>query len=252
MKLQDISIKTHGMYSDTLTKYMQSVNAIYEGLIWSQPVGFTIGKLKEQFPNCKYVYNHEPMNDTYKFNIIIPYKITTIQFKQLLILVNNLGWYFSRHYIDPTIDIQYDEAKYNEEYVINRIQQNNIQCIELTTEPKYDIQIIKIPDILYHATLTSKISKIKKIGLVPKSTNTFLSFPERIYLSNNLDNLEHKLIPHMAEFLDEKNWSILTVSTGGIHIPKLKLFKDPSYPYGYYTLTNIRPEFLKNLKQITL
>lgn len=224
------------------TEFNNQYNKIYEGLICSQPGEYVVGKLNNQFKNWEFDYNRQDN----KFWITIKQMITSDVFEQLLQLINNYGWFISAY---TTNSQQWDSPVYTKQQVIDLLPTN---FIEFQVEAKFDIETNKIPPILYHATQTTKVPNILKIGLTPKSNNTIASYPDRIYLAYDLSNLEHELLPHIAQHTNQKNWTILKIDTTNKNFPNLRLFSDPNYPYGYYTMTNIYPKCISIVKDIKL
>jgi hypothetical protein len=71
-----------------------------------------------------------------------------------------------------------------------------VYCNEMATylqyEPKFNDKIADINkwNTIYHVTSIYNFQKIKEIGLCPKSSNTFLSYPPRVYCFNGDSNLK--------------------------------------------------------------
>jgi hypothetical protein len=49
-----------------------------------------------------------------------------------------------------------------------------------------------------------------------------------------------------------KDWTILKIKTDMIPGDYLKLYTDPNYPQGYYTLNNIPPQAIEKIKDINI
>ena len=96
-----------------------------------------------------------------------------IDLKNYLPLFNNLGYFISSYTINGTDWLKdYDDST---------------KPIAIFLEPKYDIEIINIPNILYHASPSKFRDKISKIGFIPKTGNKLSKHPDRIYLTDDLD-----------------------------------------------------------------
>lgn len=65
----------------------------------------------------------------------------------------------------------------------------DIDVVEVTFEARYTDFKPKLANVLYHVTPASMLRKIKTNGLVPRSQNQIFSYPERVYLFNNIDML---------------------------------------------------------------
>ena len=60
-----------------------------------------------------------------------------------------------------------------------------IILVSLLFEAKYHEEDFHFANNLYHVTTLSRLSKIKKHGLVPKSKSSKFDYPDRVYLFNN-------------------------------------------------------------------
>jgi len=122
--------------------------------------------------------------------------------------------------------------------------------IKLRFEAKFDEEIIeKIPKILYHITPTQNVDKILKIGLVPKSRSKASYHPDRVYLSKGLEDIEN-LGEMFYQKTGIKNWTILKINTDLVPGDYLRLYTDPNYTSGFYTLNNIPPQAIEKIKEI--
>ena len=120
-------------------------------------------------------------------------------------------------------------------------------------EPKFsdrDFELNKCPDIktLYHLTMSSKVEKILRVGLNPRSSNSIFNYPDRIYLGLDPDKLEHVLLPAMkAREIKGGSRAILDIDIS--KIPSKNKFKvDPNYPDGLFTSDNIPPSAIDLFK----
>ena len=124
--------------------------------------------------------------------------------------------------------------------------------IKLRFEAKFDEEVVEnIPSILYHITPTQNANKILSIGLVPKSRSKASYHPDRVYLSKDLEDIEN-LGEMFYQKTGIKNWTILKIETDIIPGDYLKLYTDPNYKQGYYTLNNIPPQAIEKVKEINL
>ena len=117
-------------------------------------------------------------------------------------------------------------------------------------EPKFsnkDFELNNYSDIrtFYHITLSTKVEKILKIGLNPKSSNVKFNYPDRIYLGLDPKALEFCLLPNLRKTKgkDATNvpYTILKIAVS--KIPSKNRFRiDPNYPDGLFTSDNIPPD----------
>ena len=124
--------------------------------------------------------------------------------------------------------------------------------IKLRFEAKFDEEVVEnIPSILYHITPTQNADKILSIGLVPKSRSKASYHPDRVYLSKDLKDIKN-LGEMFYQKTGIKNWTILKIKIDMIPGDYLKLYTDPNYKQGYYTLNNIPPQAIEKVKDIEL
>jgi len=95
-------------------------------------------------------------------------------------VMDSFGWY------PAYIDDNKDGGKYSNK-VYNFINKHEIK---ITYEAKYDQEIIPTSNYAYHLTPDLKWSKIKALGLTPKTQGKLGDHPGRIYLLAGIDNLE--------------------------------------------------------------
>lgn len=109
----------------------------------------------------------------------------------------------------------------------------------LCIEPKYD-QMITITKDLYHVTPNSKLEKIKRIGLTPKSMSKLSNHPDRIYLAVNELGADF-----IREQLAQYNEDLVTLKIDIEKVQYHKFMKDPNYALGVYTYQNIQPDAIE-------
>jgi hypothetical protein len=114
---------------------------------------------------------------------------------------------------------------------------------------------------MYHITIQEYDHKIKKYGLFPKSKSKLSSHTDRIYLCKSIEDCE-MLIPQMKLYYSEERdtnlyklnnkkyrkntkWILYEID----NTSNLKLYKDPRYINGYYTLDNINPQDIREIKR---
>lgn len=156
--------------------------------------------------------------------------------------VLKLGGYYQA---DENIDDYYTYEKIYEEDIFDKLKQSG--------EIEY----------LYHLTPSINDKKIQIMGLIPRSRNYRFKYPDRIYLLSNGNDRFLKLIckelikPILlfgTEF--EKNkvekYSIYRIDFSKVE--NIKLYKDPNVRDfdSYFTIDNIRPEWIEKIDEIKL
>lgn len=218
------------IYEYMLKNQKNGVLPINEGLIYSQPIDKTIKILKNRFNELE-IKKYEDddisidnMND---------------RLKKYIPLINNLGYYISSAFIDgQSIDLP----------KLSREKIEELRCHNIFIEPKYDYEV-EIPNILYHASPLRFKDKILKIGLTPKSGSKLSYHPDRIYLTNSMENCikfgEYLLNVSKNEYY-KNGYCVYIISGKGVD----KLYSDINMrEFGFYTLNNIKKEFIELFKQ---
>lgn len=219
-----------------------------EGLIKTTPMGETIYILKKQFPN--WIFQYEKGDKDFTIEILkLKNGIQSEYFEELLPLLNNLGWFIS--YVEIYGDNIEVKDKYNEKTVKNAFQNKKIYSIYLECEAKFDQKVNKIPEFLYHVAPLKSWEKIQKIGLVPKSRSKKAYHPERVYLGKDEKNTSN-LASKFYQSEGTKEWVLLKIDTNMVPGDYLRLYYDPNFKYGYYTLNNIPPQAIEKVKDIKL
>ena len=134
-------------------------------------------------------------------------------------------------------------------------ESRHARIFTIVVEPKFsdkDFELNKCPGIkfLYHLTKSSRVDKILKVGLNPKSSNVKFKYPDRIYLGLDPYGLEHDLLVKFKELDDTECQNIYSILKIDISkIPSKNRFKvDPNYPDGLFTSDNIPPSAIKVFK----
>lgn len=246
MKLEHLNLLPFGPYSIEERAAVQEANAVYEGLIRSVSPYEAVTRIKFQFPDVKAVVERDPGHPAaVVFLDMTSTKVKPADFDRLMTLVNNLGWYPSWMNVNKKRGGKFDAASVQATLGTPRSR------LVVQLEAKYDVEEIKIPHVLYHATPVRHGQKITTLGLVPRSKAASIVYPDRIYLAKDLDNLVDVLIPHIADSKQlHGGWAVFQITGLDKMVPPPRLFFDPLYPHGYYTMSNIPPANLKLLKVI--
>lgn len=194
-----------------------------EGLIKTYPLEKSINIIKKRFPNL--IIEIEKDGEIYVEGDMI-------ELKNYIPLFNNLGYFISTYTINGTDWIKdYDD---------------NTKPLAIYLEPKYDIEIDSIPNILYHASPLKFKEKILKIGFIPKTGNKISKHPDRIYLTDDL-----KTAIYFGENIKKEQGD-------GYCIWKIdgrclsNLYSDINLRNnGYYTLGNISPIYFELIKELS-
>lgn len=238
-------IKNFSIFEKELFENKGKQKSIYEGLIYSYDHNVITGKL------LKFGYKNEDIGIEKSENgnvYIIRFDVNN-GFEKLNGFMENLcGWNLS------TISNKSGDR-------INRriLKDKKVGYVWLQYEPKFDkeVNINEVNNFLYHITTRDRFEKIKKIGLTPKTKSKFFSYNERIYLSDNYNKLI-KLSQLFVKKRDktEKNkvildFIILKIDLNSLYLP-IKLFVDPNFKNGYYTMENIDKYNIKPFKLVKL
>lgn len=225
MKLLDILLETY--------KEEYKLN-LKEGLIKTINIGKTLNILEKKY-SSKFIFNK--LKNSFYINTFHT-DINTL-LNGIIKDANTLGWFPS------FIETEDYIGKWDEKY----FKEGEIK---LRFEAKFDEEVVEnIPSILYHITPSQNTNKILSIGLVPKSRSKASYHPDRVYLSKNLKDIEN-LGGMFYQKTGIKDWMILKIDTNMVPGDYLKLYTDPNYEQGYYTLNNIPPQAIKKVKDIKL
>jgi len=232
-----------------LETYKEEYNLnIKEGLIKTTPLGEAIYILKKQFAN--WIFQYEKGNKDFTIEILkIREGIQLEYFEKLLPLLNNLGYFIS--YMEIYGEDISIKDKYNEKIVKNAFQNSKIHSIYLECEAKFDQKVNKTPEFLYHVVPLKHWEKIQKIGLIPKTRSKKAYHPERVYLGKDEKNTSN-LASKFYQSEGTKEWVLLKIDTNMVPGDYLRLYYDPNFKYGYYTLNNIPPQAIEKVKDIKL
>lgn len=202
---------------------------IREGLTKTTNIGKSINIIQNQYPNVKVIKNKE--NNTF-----ILTNIDQSFLPPILKLINNLGWFPS------WVNSPFYNGKYFKGVEINYTS-------KIRFEAKYDENVENIPTLLYHISPSENTPKIYKKGLSPKSRSKASYHPDRVYLLKDSSQAE-ELADLFYQKTGQNIWDLLEINTTLIPGEYLKLYKDPNYDNGYYTLNNIPPQAIKIVKKI--
>jgi len=213
---------------------------LYEGLMFTCSLYFLYPSLVKLGFSKKRDFEFNPMNNILLIKFALNEK-NKERYKQINELMDNVGGWFHGASIAGTI--LKDKLDF--------LSQQSGQVI-LQYEPKHDIEI-SAPEVLYHLTKSDKVNKIKKVGLTPRSSETFFNYKDRIYFSLDKESLkklaeQKKQINLMNKINSgESKFAILTIKPNGAS-NRIRFFKDPNFFNGIYTKENIHPFSIKDIE----
>lgn len=248
-------ISTYRLIKDVI----ETEHKLNEGLIMTQDINNSKQHIQQIFPfecvEAVEISNNkikiEVNNDNGEIDINI--------ISKFLLLTNNLGYYIARVKLISNSNINWykmDLSKFKEKYYDSNFLKNIIRY-NFLIEPKFDIKHKLKTNILYHVTENRYLDRIFKSGLIPKSKNTLLNYPERIYFVYHLEdanlyiknktryytfNIQKSKQPEKSKY-QEIEYVILK-----IELPTnndLIFYEDPNFiDKGIYTYDNINPQFI--------
>ena len=157
--------------------------------------------------------------------------------KMLSQLLKITGWYL------PLTKINHTQVDNNQLQTID-----GKDFIALSFEPKYDVEVTKIPKYVYHVTNSKAAPKILKMGLTPKTRNKLVAHPDRVYVAIDDKNVDI-FIDKMAQLDGAFKPTVLIINTE--KIPNVKFYIDPNFlnsdwtSGAMYTVNNISPAAIK-------
>lgn len=162
--------------------------------------------------------------------------------------VNMNGWFPSKMDILHISGMK-NSIAYNRKYLMDNCIY--FQSVKIQFESKFDIPI-SVPKKLYHLSIMQFFNQIKKSGLFPKDKSKLTIHPGRIYLCDSIENCK-LLIPQMKIFYSSLTWNNRNANINDKWViyeidnldSNIKLYQDPNYKNGYYTVDNISPGFIK-------
>jgi hypothetical protein len=168
-------------------------------------------------------------------------------------MTNLFGWFPTGMKL-TNLDGNIISKRYDEKEI--KLKKKNISTVRIEFDSKFDDVVNDEFDKLYHLSIQDHEVSIMKNGLYPRSKSKLSSHLDRIYLCSNVEDCKI-LIPQMnIHYNDEYNthhyelgnkkykknvkWIIYEIENKGF-----KLYKDPRYINGYYTMDSISPNLIK-------
>jgi len=232
-------------------KLLNYLDFISEGLIKTHPYNIVLNKVDFLPNNLIYNIKHTKYDNLINFEILYFNKLSDISKTFDAIesyFINMMGWFPSTMIINNLSGMS-NSMQYNRDYLIKNM--NFLDKVNIIFESKFDIET-NIPNKLYHLSIQEFEKSILKSGISPKSKSKISYHDSRIYLCENILGCK-ALIPKMKMIYSQQKWSnpkskindkwiIYEIDTTGLD---MKLYFDPNYIGGYYTLSNISTKNIK-------
>lgn len=236
-------------------KLLNYLDFISEGIIQTHPYNIVLNKVNFLPNNIIYNINHTKYDNLIHFEILYFNKLSDISNTFDTIesyFINMMGWFPSTMIIN-TLSGMSNSLQYNRDYLINNM--NFLDKVNIIFESKFDVET-NIPNKLYHLSIQEFEKSILKSGISPKSKSKISYHDSRIYLCKNISGCKF-LIPKMKMIYNQQKWTnpkskindkwiIYEIDTDGLD---MKLYSDPKYISGYYTLINIPSKSIKIIER---
>jgi hypothetical protein len=233
-----------------LKKLLQELKdqTIYEGLIYSVPSDEFQDHM-ERWAVSKHKIKIKIVANK-KIHLTILENLDEQNLGNLLKWINNLGWYISTFMIFKNTNTKWENFNLK---TFMKLYKDDNKNITFEIEPKFDEgkPITFFDDTFYHVSPIKNEKKILKIGLVPKAKEKISSHPERVYLATKLVDAE-ALADIFSDIDKENQYTIFKVNMklAKENNKAIRMFHDPDFSSGFYTLSNIPPQFLTIIKRI--
>ena len=214
---------------------------IYEGLICTNDIISSYLIVNRKF-NLDKKLKYDTDKNIIELNC---FGLTVDLVKEIVILLNNLGWVGSKITIFDNKDRMYKNVAFSEELIDQK-------PIKITFLAKYNIIETGVPKYVYHVSLTIYRNRILKQGLVPKSKNKISSYNGRIYsfiqkddsIDKNIKKLIDKLPEETKDRVKDDNDTISVdiykIDTKNYLLSQIKWFKDSEWKdKSVYCIENI-------------
>jgi len=236
-----------------IKNYYDYLESIKEGLIKTYDAEKSTSYVVDILRKLKFDVSGDVINNIIKikfkdFNHIDSNKIDDIFDLLSSTMTNKFGWFPSS--MDITLKNGMNQSKRYDESEI-KYKKSLISELIIDFDSKFD-ELSEYDGELYHLSIQEYKDKILKYGLFPKSISKLSSHIDRVYVCKTLMDCKI-LIPQMKlHYSEEKDinhyelgnkkwrkntkWIIYKIKG------KYRLYKDPRYLDGFYTMENINPE----------
>jgi len=164
-------------------------------------------------------------------------KITPEFVDEFLNLIKSMGYFVATA---GSFETKLKDKTKIREYLLRKGRGGIPNNISISIEPYYDTQIEFDGEYLYHTTPKKALDKIMRVGLNPKSKNTVSFYPERVYLSPDMESMEN-ILPQLKDKKKDEEYVRLRIK----NFPGLKLYRDVRFKGGFYTYNSIHPKYIE-------
>ena len=226
-------------------KFQVKQNLIYEGLIYSYPTSIIFTRLLNMGYRQEQLGLEKSSNGQVFLITFFLGNNANSRFEELnKFMINMCGWNISSMKGQNGEKLSIDTDLSNLTY----------QYIWLQYEPKFDIEISErdYPTFVYHITPEKNLNKILTKGLCPSSKSRKFNYSERVYFAKNIEDVLHL----SKEFIkkgdkDDLGYVVLKINIAAYYFHP-RIFRDPNFKNGFYTLENISPYIIKSILKIKL
>jgi len=226
-----------------------------EGLIVTHPLEKTVQYLNNFYQNYENKLSFfkkstkDPERNKFVWMVDNPSKKFI---DSIVVIINNFGW-FPSHYSSlstPTVT-----KKFNLDDFMEDSESDNVGTM-VFFEPKFDnkeLESGEIPNVVYHISPIQFKKKILEIGLIPKSKEKMTKHPDRIYLAKDKDSAL-LLLKNKNFILGNNLFSLYEIQLENlVKKKKVRVFTDVNFKdFGFYTMGNISPEYIKFVEDIEI
>lgn len=161
------------------------------------------------------------------------------------LFINRHGWFPSIMNLLNIVGSK-NSLSFDQDFIVNNFKY--IQEAEIIFEAKFDLEK-KVPEKLYHLSIQEFLQSVERKGLIPKSKSKLSKHLDRIYLCEDPEScrgligrmkLHYSNKPRKSKVNDK--WIIYEINTDDLDI---KIYKDPNYTNGYYSVSNIPAKNIK-------
>lgn len=250
MKLYELAKGYFKPLFDQTIKQAKLEGLLYEGLISSHSASQIISSVKQHLHKAT-VDIETPTSAVFAISFYGPPSREAIT--AVINRANVGGWFVA--VINVINKNDFIKVASVEEAIstFNNLKPHKRNTIQIVVEAKYGINVVE--DItkryksVYHTTPSTRVEKILKLGLSPRSESKMAKHPERIYFALDIRDVS-VLSDHMNQLrfeqgLPQLKFVTLVIDTEAFRRPGIRVYTDPAFPEGVFTLSNIAPQYIK-------
>lgn len=246
MKFSELYRNYSFHHPETIKEQMLQ-QALYEGLILSVAPKQMAQLIHNLRTSGKVTYDRKYASRVLDVTFVSP--VPPIQITSVFERTKAGGWFWAVANIfehrKPTRSVKTESDLFQELQTLP-----NKSKIQLVFEAKYGYDvtanIVSSWEYLYHVTPKKNFNKILTKGLSPKTQGKQSNHPERIYFATSIHDIQTYLLPEFARVTNTNidDWAILQIRCAAFEQKGVRVFDDPAFPGGVYTLSNISPSFI--------